>query len=507
MSTNIKDFIDSNKTRLPKFILENKVLLSFDKVSKVFPSIGLPNCKQSVTIDNFILIKTSAEVLLTTFHYIMSDASAMLLSYGHYYPSNNYSDEILNKFKRIGEILRLLDSALWINRDQCIVVADGRVSLKIPSDVKYNNNVIFKQNESIFRVYNKVRKMIADLGCNAKIESLDSIDEFKRFSSDNIPNDSFEIVFSSDGIEGLWDITTMSMRGIKSCQSWNGQYKKNLIGSIVDPFVGIIYLTSGKNYAGLGSKMIKRSIVRYAIDIETKKPFLLLDKMYPSYDQDAYDKFLLFIRERVGQDVPVKYWGYMSVGEFIPVSPAHKKLTKATFSYRDTRIPYKNELELKATTFQKNIENRKRKFKNTLLKASNKVSNNIDYEVLFNDNNVKSTLKSIVESPDFKGLVKDYYKSVANAVIKSVPETEELTSNEYMRRLCFYYSKNKNSFNGVKLSFIRNINKYYELIINRKVSWKIMEKVLQSVQFEIDNKLKRELKKLFAKKIAVAKLP
>ena len=33
----------------------------------------------------------------------------------------------------------------------------------------------------------------------------------------------YKIVFSSNGKEGLWDIATMSARGITSCQGWNGR--------------------------------------------------------------------------------------------------------------------------------------------------------------------------------------------------------------------------------------------------------------------------------------------
>src|ERR1700691_2673713 len=78
------------------------------------------------------------------------------------------------------------------------------------------------------------------------------------------------VVFSSDP----WDMTTMSMRGIESCQSWGrfGDYNdydnympqnahcRKLTGSIIDPCCAIIYITD-HTPTQYGSKMLARAVV------------------------------------------------------------------------------------------------------------------------------------------------------------------------------------------------------------------------------------------------------
>lgn len=98
--------------------------------------------------------------------------------------------------------------------------------------------------------------------------------------------DNCKLVFSSDEKQGVWDIATMSMRGIKSCQSWGTSRAEQLVGSIIDPCCGIIYLTNN-NKSDHGSKMIYRSVVRYIFN-KNIGPCLLLEKIYgtSSFDEE-----------------------------------------------------------------------------------------------------------------------------------------------------------------------------------------------------------------------------
>jgi hypothetical protein len=86
-----------------------------------------------------------------------------------------------------------------------------------------------------------------------------------------------KVVFSSDGFTGLWDLATMSMRGVLSCMHWENHHCSHLIGSILDPVCGIVYITDGKltNY---GLSMIKRALVRVAF--RQGEPFLFTDRIY-----------------------------------------------------------------------------------------------------------------------------------------------------------------------------------------------------------------------------------
>jgi hypothetical protein len=74
-----------------------------------------------------------------------------------------------------------------------------------------------------------------------------------------------DICFSSDGVEGLWDIATMSMRGAMSCRHWDNQHARcsyNIVRDMAGPNMGIIYFTDG-SMTEYGLSMNKRALVRY----------------------------------------------------------------------------------------------------------------------------------------------------------------------------------------------------------------------------------------------------
>jgi len=71
------------------------------------------------------------------------------------------------------------------------------------------------------------------------------------------------VVFSSDGFAGLWDLATMSIRGVSTCMHWeNVQHRRGVIGYITEPNYGIIYLTDGTTTEH-GLSINKRAIVCY----------------------------------------------------------------------------------------------------------------------------------------------------------------------------------------------------------------------------------------------------
>jgi hypothetical protein len=73
-----------------------------------------------------------------------------------------------------------------------------------------------------------------------------------------------DVGFSSDGIEGLWDLLTMSMRGVSSCKHWdNSQHSKTIVSTAVNPNVGIVYLTDG-SMTPYGLSINRRALVYYS---------------------------------------------------------------------------------------------------------------------------------------------------------------------------------------------------------------------------------------------------
>lgn len=163
--------------------------------------------------------------------------------------------------------------------------------------------------------------------------------------------DGRKIVFSGSGNKALWDIATMSTgRGISSCQNWNNEHSKSLIGSMIDPYCGIIYITDG-NKLRKGTHMLARAIVRFVVNRKTHEPSLLIERIYPyelnfnrSYIGDYYstnrysDTFKLFsnfLKEKT--KLPIVIGGSRN---FIPLTNAVARLSAGQKSYRDSGISY-----------------------------------------------------------------------------------------------------------------------------------------------------------------------
>jgi hypothetical protein len=494
----ITDFLDNKK--LPTFIRNHKSLRGFGKVHKVFPGIGLPNCKEDCLLDNSQFVKASANNLICAIYTALYDAWPSLLNYKDYHRGRIIAYEKLVNIVDFGRMVYNLYNSIVNYGPEYIVENKGKVSIKIPYEIlDAKGQVIFKAGESIFRAYNKLYNAILDLKCGERLAKLDTMPEFKRFSIDNLPNNKFQIVFSSDGVDGLWDIATMSMRGISSCQSWEGQYKKRLIGSIVDPFVGIIYLTSGQDFDKLGSKMIRRCIVRLAVNAKTKKAFIAVDRMYPEYDNNVMDLFLSFIRRRVG-DIDVKFvfdnTDHIYDDAYIPNSDTYDKLVDSNLSYRDTKIPFAWEYEKQLTTTQKNIAAKQNKFRNHFYNTSFAAVSKVKTD--------NEKIAALISGADFKYLFRDYCKGIANKIIELAPPADDFNnSNEYMRKLCFFYISNKHLAKNKKTAFMKTLNSYYK----EKINSKQLFDALKTVQTEIDSKIKSEIKKSFNKKPTIAKLP
>jgi len=141
----------------------------------------------------------------------------------------------------------------------------------------------------------------------------------------------------------------MSMRGITSCQTWSGGAgnSAHVIGSIVDPFTGIIYLTSGVAHGQYGSKMIRRCIVRFVVDRKTKKQSIFLEKMYPSLDEGTKDSFISFIKRKTDGKLDVVYGpevsGHPAAAHYIPMANIVKNMEVAYHPYRDSAMEYRTD--------------------------------------------------------------------------------------------------------------------------------------------------------------------
>ena len=244
----VKEIIDNDK--FPKWFRGHPVFKEISDIKKIFPAIGLPNSEtEFVNNGEELPAKKSAWRLTKA---IQSHLSKKIESI------KNNKKLPKDKARELVNIISLVVNNL--KSKDCVRENAGRIIICLTKDLFLNegNRPTFRNGEGLFRVYNKINDILVEAEIKT-LPKLDSLPTFKTFSADNIPNNKFKIIFSSDGLNGAIDIGTMSSRGIKSCQSWeNGQYKYCTIGSVVDPFVGIIYLTSGSKYNKYGSKMIRR---------------------------------------------------------------------------------------------------------------------------------------------------------------------------------------------------------------------------------------------------------
>lgn len=133
---------------------------------------------------------------------------------------------------------------------------------------------------SVIKAYNTIRAYASTLGI--QMQEVESSKEFKGYSK----RGQFSVVFSTKPE----DIAAMSSRS-----NWGTCQKIDvvqglggcLVGSILSKFVGIVYITTGSQYAqdsiNRGERMEARCLVRFVIDTKTNKPALILDRMYPVY--------------------------------------------------------------------------------------------------------------------------------------------------------------------------------------------------------------------------------
>lgn len=211
-------------------------------------------------------------------------------------------------------------------------------SASAPRKITSNRYPAFIRNNKALQKYGKQEKIFPKIGLVNDEQGIRK-GHFK----------GCKIVFSGSGNRGLWDIATMSERGIESCQSWNGGASGRLIGSMLDPYCGIIYI------AGKNGQMKRRAVVRFVINNTTGKPAVMLEPVYhaghywSNRGSDNKGMFKAFLKKRLGRKIPVfscydrsrSGSGYNMASEHrIPFAKVLNKTVSR--SYRDSGIQYAN---------------------------------------------------------------------------------------------------------------------------------------------------------------------
>lgn len=259
--------------KFPSFIREFSGLSAGTKIEKVFPHIGLKNC--SIKVDNIGNVKDISSVIVDAVNdrvnYFTQD---MDLEFLDRYGSDTGDGNI--KYTQHEAVLASIFNILTHLSESKLTFSKGKLSSSINIKDAFGK-ILLKKGQDLGKFLNEIDKACEKLKLKFSF-NYNQIIKLANFNN----SESFNLFFSSDGIRGAWDIATMSMRGISSCQRWGAGHEKCLIGSILDPFTGIIYLSSNDN-TDYGKKMFARSIVRFIV--KENKPFLFIERPYGLYEE------------------------------------------------------------------------------------------------------------------------------------------------------------------------------------------------------------------------------
>lgn len=282
---------DSKK--YPDFIRKSIFLKAFPKPEKIFPKIGLENCEVSLSS-----IKVSNKAILTDYLQNLVQALDSISSFNSELSSGaeeRFYSDIVNLYDDL-ESYSCCDS----NANELLVKVNDEYQLMIPTGlelktIKADKNT--KLTDVVRHLIKEGKKLKIDVKPLEKLSIKKNMTASKLLGKKNL-----SICFSSEGDKGYWDIATMSMRKITSCMRWKSSHATSLVGSIVDPYAGIIYLTDGE-YTKYGKNMLARAVVRFVVNRNNNKPAILIEEIYynGSYSNvDKYSKiFTSFIESRV----------------------------------------------------------------------------------------------------------------------------------------------------------------------------------------------------------------
>jgi hypothetical protein len=459
---------------VPPFFKDHNLFRNPIKVQKVFPSIGLPNFRDKANIDKCLidvkkegtyvhnLLKTMTDMMI-----VARDGVALKADRLQYLETKEGRDVArakLNEIYNFSNVLTTLSACVDpYNKDVltgAIQTSEGKIVLKLIKDISdANGKIVFRKDESLFKVFNKTKDKCATF--EVQFASLEQSESFKIFSKENIPNKEFSIIFSSEGSEGAWDIATMAMRGIKSCQRWDGEYPRCLIGSILSKFVGVMYLTSGvasdpnAGYSNLGTKMMRRSVVRYAIDADEDKPCILIDKMYPELDKDVLSLFVNAIKSRT--ELPVYYaqdLGNKLRHIYLPAEKIREEIIDREWSYQDTPLKSKHDLHVYLLNHNKDeVEREIKGFKINLALFIARKMEEVYSGSISVDSEIKKTINNVRMNTSFTPFCEQLAGYILNAY--RAPPSKDFTNSKvfYRKYLMEFLLKRKSILASTQPNF------------------------------------------------------
>lgn len=212
----------------------------------------------------------------------------------------------------------------------------------------------FIKSSLIWQNISRIEKPFPEIGLPNCLEPI----SLEGLEPDDLLLGKLYIGFTSANVAGLWDLATMSMRGVCSCMHWDNMHSTHLVGSITDPFLGMVYITDNK-LTKYGISFKRRSLVRFVYDVESKKYKLLLERVYKdtgntiptvynnkdlkqAYFLEVFTKFLKSKVNPIYDVVPFnEFKGKLSY-HFIPSSHSARYLSMIYRSMSDCNLGHLN---------------------------------------------------------------------------------------------------------------------------------------------------------------------
>jgi hypothetical protein len=480
--TQLSNELFKNKN-IPPFIRDHNLFKNPVKVQKIFPSIGLPNFCDKVQIEKTLADLTKEHSYVFNVIRAMYDIAAnsceqatTLTDKLQYLEDKATRDANRDRIGKLYEMIAILDEVAKctdaydasVLKNTVIMTEEKKCMLRLAKDIQdRNDKTIFKKGDTLFGVFGRLKNDTANL--NIPFTNLEQVDAFKIFSKENLPNKEFQIVFSSDGEDGAWDIATMSMRGIKSCQRWDGEYPRCLIGSVLSKFVGIIYLTSGVQadnhpaYTNLGSKMLRRCVIRYAINADEKAPAIIVDKMYPEHDKKVVAMFTAALQKRTKLPVYQAHeLGNKLRHFYLPSEKVRDQISDRDWSYQDN--PLKSKHDLNIYTLFNNRESIENEINGFVLKLGLFLARKMedDYLAPTNEANaeVKKTLANLKINTSFSSICTSMSQNIVAAF--RAPDVQNFANIKahYRKYLFEFLMKRKSVFTTVKTQIVHTVQTY-----------------------------------------------
>jgi hypothetical protein len=320
---------DITSTAYPAFIRDNQSLRNHAKQERIFQKIGLENNISNVHM-NVEAGKDDIASYLNQLRMLLINEAANLHS--HY----GYSTIALTEFRSIIDKI-----TTRLNTDPFSFISKyNGLNLILPFELSaYSRKYI--SNTGLFE---PLRNIKYESGLPlTRMNSLlnDGLNTFAMLKKENL-----KLVFSGSGEKCLWDIATMSMRGITSCQKWDNPHARALIGTMIDPYAAIMYITDGAELFH-GSNMLKRSVIRFIADYQRGTPAIMIERIYPhDYNGGLIDYITLSIFKQYIQKItdnkfPIFYGELGCYQNYvIPITRPVEEIAESLHSYRDSKISY-----------------------------------------------------------------------------------------------------------------------------------------------------------------------